>query len=211
MKILSQQDIWDNISGPWKNFRGKTLKEVKDFLKDKKGNILDLGCGSGRNFVKTRGVTYGVDFSQNQLKFAREYADSENFNVKLTKTQAYSLPFGDNFFDSAIFIAVLHCIDTNIKREKSLKELFRVLKPNSEALITVWDKNQKKFLNSEKEAFIPWRYNGKEYLRYYYLYDKKELTELLKKIGFDIVQVNDSENPNGTYSEKNIDVIVKKP
>ncbi|MFZ1970633.1 MAG: class I SAM-dependent methyltransferase [Candidatus Nanoarchaeia archaeon] len=211
MNNPDQEKVWDSISEPWKNFRVKPVDEVLNFLKNKEGNILDLGCGAGRNFMKVNGIIYGVDFSEKMLKFAKEYSNKERFNVKLIKARTNNLPFNDNFFDAAIFVAVLHCIPPRENREKSLKELFRVLKSGSEALITVWDRNQQKFFGSKKEAMISWKYNGKEYLRYYYLYDKGELTKLLKKVGFEIVKINDSENPNGLYSKKNIDVIVKKP
>ena len=132
--------------------------------KDKEGKILDLGCGSGRNFTKIKAKTYGVDFSNSMLKFAKAQAKKKKMDVILKKAEANSLPFSDNFFDAAIFIAVLHCIPDERKRKKALKELLRVLKPNSEALITVWDKNQARFKKSPKELFIPWKHLGKNRL-----------------------------------------------
>src|SRR3989344_7980635 len=174
----NQEKVWDDISHTWKMYRSEEIKEVAEFLKNKSGKILDLGCGSGRNFVKLKGIydgenscIYGVDFSQNMLDYARAHANKKGFNVKLKKAEAFDLPFKENSFDAAIFAAVLHCITDAGKREKALKELFRVLKPNAEAWISVWDKNQERFKNKEKEIFIPWKYDGKEHKRYYYLYD----------------------------------------
>jgi len=207
----NQKKIWNAISQPWKSFRVKPIGEIVEFLKNKKGKILDLGCGSGRNFVKINGTIYGVDFSENMLKFAKERAEKNEFKVELAKSEVFDLPFDGDFFDAAIFVAVLHCIPDAKKREKALKELFRVLKPKAEAFISVWDKNQKRFKNKKKESFIPWKHEGKEYLRYYYLYDKKEIISLLKKTGFEIVKINDGENPDGLYSRKNIYVIARKP
>lgn len=207
---ISQNQVWEEIAEPWKTFRVKPVPEVAEFLKDKKGKILDLGCGSGRNFTKTKGKIYGVDFSNNMLKFAKAYAQKKKFDMILKKAEVNKLPFKDNSFDAAIFIAVLHCIPDERKRKRALKELLRVLKPDSEALITVWDKNQKRFRKSSKELFIPWRHSGKEYLRYYHLYDKKELLHLLKEVGFEIVEDYDSANPLGLYSRKNIEVLVRK-
>lgn len=210
MKIENQEKIWDRISEPWKTFRVKPLEEVVDFLKDKKGNILDLGCGSGRNFLKIDGTIYGIDFSKNQIKFAEEYAKKEKINARLFQAEAFDLPFENNFFDAAIFITVLHCIPDSKKREKSLKELFRVMKRKAEALIMVWNKDQEKFRNSEKEIIIPWKYNGEEHPRYYYLYNKDELVKLLKSIGFEIMRTQNVEKGTGN-SKRNIIVIVKKP
>ena len=211
MEQDKQEEIWNAISQPWKNFRVKPIPEIVEFLKDKKGKILDLGCGSGRNFVRTNGIIYGVDFSENMLRFAREHAEKNKFKVELVKAEAFDLPFDDNFFDSAIFVAVLHCIPEAEKRATALMELLRVLKPGAEAWISVWDKNQARFKNRKKESFIPWKYDGKEHMRYYYLYDKKELANLLKKVGFEIPKINDSDNLDGFYSKRNIDAKVKKP
>jgi len=206
----NQKDIWDSIAKPWSIFRLNPIDEVVKFLKNKKGKILDLGCGSGRNFMKIKGTIYGVDFSEKMLEFAKEYARKEKIKTKFVKAEIFDLPFKDDFFDSAIFIAVLHCIPKKENREKALRELFRVLKPNSEALITVWDKNQDRFKNSEKQSLLPWKHEGKEYMRYYYLYDKKEISDLLEKVGFTIIKISDKKSPDGFYSKKNIDVIVKK-
>lgn len=129
----------------------------------------------------------------------------------LKKAHADKLPFKDNFFDAAIFIAVLHCIPDENKRKKALKELFRVMKSGTECLITVWDKNQKRFKKSEKDLFLPWRHLGKEYMRYYHLYNKKDLLPLIKKTGFRILKANDSANPDGLYSKRNIVVFARKP
>ncbi|MEK6760885.1 MAG: class I SAM-dependent methyltransferase, partial [Nanoarchaeota archaeon] len=211
LNFMEQEEIWNAISQPWAEFRLNPIDEVVDFLRDKKGKILDLGCGNGKHFSSMNGEIYGIDFSENMLKFAKQIAEKNKLNVNLTKTFAHSLPFKDNFFDAAIFVAVLHCIPDAKKREKALKELFRVLRPGAEAFITVWDKNQERFKNSGKESFVPWTYNEKKYMRYYYLYDTQEFLDLLKETGFEIVQLNNSTNPNGFYSKKNIDVIVRKP
>ncbi|PIO08696.1 hypothetical protein COU59_00515 [Candidatus Pacearchaeota archaeon CG10_big_fil_rev_8_21_14_0_10_34_12] len=208
----NQKEIWNEIAKPWKSFRVKPIQEVAEFLKNKKGKILDLGCGSGRHFIKNKFQEfYGVDFSEEMLKHAEAFAKKEKIDVALIKADVFKLPFKDNFFDAAIFIAALHCLETQEKRRKSLEELFRVLKRNSEVLVTVWDKNQEKFKNEKKEVIIPWKYEGKEYPRHYYLYETHEILGLLKNGGFKIVQVNNSKNPNGFNSKRNIDIIVRKP
>ena len=195
---MSQQEIWNSIAPLWKTFRKNPLPEAVDFLKNKKGRILDLGCGTGRHFMKN-GEFYGVDFSEGMIKLAKK----NKVKVKLFVASADSLPFEDNFFDSAIFIAALHCIETKEKREKALGELFRTLKQNSEALITVWSKKHTKLANHPKNSTIAWKKGSEELQRYYYLYDKEELEKLLKSVGFKVVSIVDD--------NKNIIVIVRKP
>ncbi|MBU2522872.1 MAG: class I SAM-dependent methyltransferase [Nanoarchaeota archaeon] len=199
--MMMQEKVWDKIANPWKIFRDEPFEEVIEFLKNKKGNVLDLGCGSGRNFVKIDGKIYGVDFSSRMVEMARERAEDKNISAEIFKSEAYELPFNDNFFDHAIFIAVLHCIESKEKRKKSLEELFRVLKNGGEAMIAVWSRNEERIKNKPKEAMVPWTIGKKKYMRYYYIYDKKEFEDLLKSIGFKIISIKE---------DRNIVAIVKK-
>ncbi len=189
-----QEKVWDAVAEKWQEYKVKPTKEAVDFIKNKKGKILDLGCGSGRNFTKTKGTIYAVDFSQKMLKYAKEYAKNKKFNIITKKAFASKLPFKDNFFDRAIFIATLHCIDSEKKREKVLKELYRVLKPKAEVMVAVWGKKQKRLKNKPKECMIPWTINNKKYYRYTYIYNKQELQEILEKVGFKVLKAKEDKN-----------------
>ena len=200
----SQKKIWNAIAEEWNKFRKKPMPEVEKFLKNKKGKILDLGCGSGRNLIKSKNQGfYCVDFSGEMIKFAERNAREKGINAEFFVSHSDKLPFKNDFFDAAIYIAALHCIPSEKKREKSLKKLFVVLKKNSEALITVWSKNHIKLVNHPRNSTVSWKKNSKELQRYYYLYDKEELKDLLENIGFEIISINDD--------GKNIISIVKKP
>lgn len=209
MKKLSQKQVWNAISSGWKIYRSKTLKEVEEFLEGKKGKILDLGCGSGRNFLANPELEwYAVDFSNKMLKYARQNAKKNKIRVKFFKASAERLPFSSNFFDASLFISTLHCIPGKENRKKALSELYRVMKKNAEVMITVWNKKTSNLLNIGKEFYLPWRSKGEEYRRYIYLYDEKELKSLFKKIGFRILrgkyEIKDK------HSKKNIITYCKK-
>jgi ubiquinone/menaquinone biosynthesis C-methylase UbiE len=148
---LSQEEVWDEISKSWVEFRRTPKKAVREFLNKQEGKreikILDLGCGSGRHFIKSKNLKfYGVDFSEKML----ELAEKKNIAVELKKSKASLIPFKDDFFDAGVFAAALHCIDSKGEREKALKELFRVLKPGAEAIITVINKQHKRVKNKIK-------------------------------------------------------------
>ena len=48
--------------------------------------------------------------------------------------------------------------------------------------------------NKDKETTIPWTINNKKIKRYTYIYDKKELEDLVKGIGFKIVECKEDKN-----------------
>lgn len=207
---MEQEKVWDEIAEFWNKFRDKPPLEVQDFLKNKSGKILDLGCGSGRNFTKNDNITfYGVDFSEKMLKFAEKKIKDKN-KVLLFKAKAEELPFEDNFFDGAICISTLHCIEGEKNRETTIKELYRVMKKEAEIMVTSWTKHQsKKLLNFDVEGYVEWKSKGKTYKRYTYLYDESELKRLLEKIGFNIIK-SKSWVTKSKHSKKNIIFYCKK-
>lgn len=221
---MGQEYVWNIIAEKWAEFRNKTPSEVQEFLKNKKGKILDLGCGSGRNIIPSDKLKYyGVDFSSEMLKIAEKNSLNKKIPAVFIKADIgkEKLPFKSNFFDAAVFISALHCIEPSAEREKALRELFRVMKKNSEAMITVWRKDamieqwkNKKIMDfnfnykDSKEMFVNWKKDGVNYERYYYFYDEKELESSLKKAGFKIIK---PELKNDDFlSRKNIVFYIKK-
>ncbi|MBS3094502.1 class I SAM-dependent methyltransferase [Candidatus Pacearchaeota archaeon] len=198
-----QKAVWDNIAEEWNEFKsGKPSENVVEFLKTQKGKILDLGSGSGRHLckfkedieLKTRTKEqkrkyYLVDFSSEMLKIAEKKAKKNKIPAEFVVADLWKLPFEDNFFDSAICVSALHCVEKKYHK-KSVEELYRVLKPKAKAYVGVWNKNSKRFKNAGKEKMVAWRDKGK---RYYYLFDEDEVHDLFKKAGFKILESMNSE------------------
>ncbi len=207
----NQEKIWDSISNPWKKYRIKKLPIVVEFLKDKKGKIVDLGCGTGRNMIPNKDIEYyGVDFSAEQLKHAQEIIKKDRIKAKLFKLDINNLPkeFKDKMFDYGLFIGSLHCLKTKKERKNALKKFYRVLKLKAEALISVWNGEDNRF-KGEKEIYIPWKNNKISYMRYYYLYDKQEFLNLLKSVGFKILHFYKPKE-HDRFSKKNWIIKIKK-
>lgn len=208
MNNLSQKQIWNAIAPEWYLFKDKhkkdrdeSKKEVKAFLDEQTGNVLDLGAGTGKYLQKIKnGKMYLLDFSEEMLKIAKNKSEKLKIPAEFVLTNSSKLPFKDNLFNAAICIAVLHCVEGDQNRKESIKELYRVLKPGAKTRISVWNKNTKRFKNSSKERFVKWREKGK---RYYYLYEPKEIYKNFKEVGFQIIQKH---NPG-----RNIVFIAQKP
>ena len=214
---MDQEKVWNEIADLWNSYRYKEIAEITEFLKNKKGRVLDLGCGSGRNLIQNENIEYyGVDFSEKMLKFAEQNAKNKKVNAVFFKSDVgkENLPFEDNFFDAALFMSTLHCIETAEERKKALEELYRVMKKNSDAMISVWNKEKSKKLEKipAKEGYAIWRKDGVHYERYYYFYSKEELEDLLKRIGFKIMSIETKEGKTlmSQHSQKNLVVYVKK-
>jgi len=187
----NQEKVWDNIAEEWHTYKQIPAQHVKKFLDESFGNVLDLGAGSGRNMQNIfRGKMFLVDFSQKMLDLAKERAEKEGIDIEVKKGELFDVPYKDNFFDFAICISALHCINGEENRLKSLSELHRVLKPSGKALIGVWNVCSKRFRNKNKERMIGWTDKGD---RYYYLYDEKEIHEQCRTLGFKIIETHNSE------------------
>ncbi|MBU3924105.1 MAG: class I SAM-dependent methyltransferase [Nanoarchaeota archaeon] len=201
--VGKQEKVWDEIASKWNKFRVRTSPSVEKFLGSKKGKILDLGCGSGRNFVKMNDVEfYGVDFSGEMLRFAEKRAKALGIEVILKKSKTNEIPFGDNFFDAVVCHATLHCIKSSKERKETLKEIYRTLKPNCEAFISSWGPKSPRLRNKEKECYVPWTVKEETKIeRYTYVFDLDELVGLCEEVGFEIVS---------DWEERNVNVIVRR-
>lgn len=96
-------------------------------------NILEVGCGSGRNliyFMRTGCDLYGIDQNPRAIEMVREGAarlapslPADNFQV----ADADSIPHDDGRFDAVISIALLHFADHHAHFDRMLDAMWRVL------------------------------------------------------------------------------------
>jgi len=147
---------------------------------------------------------YGVDFSGKLLEIAK----SKGY-VELKKGTTDAIPYGDEFFDWVVFVRVLHCVEGEEKRRKSLEEIYRILKVGGEAVISTLGPKCQRLKNKPKEAILPWTVNvpgspggNIRFERYNYTYDKIEFEGQLKDTGFEIVSLEE---------DKNIVAFVRRP
>ena len=195
---MSQKDVWNKLSIQWARFRHTPQEAVEPFLSGKKGLILDAGCGAGRNITAGRRCV-AFDFASDMIYLAQKkhvFRDEVDFAV----ADCAKMPFASGKFDSAIAVAVLHSMHP-AEQEAMLSELFRVMKPGAELLVTVWNRRQPRFAAKKKESFIDWRFGDGTLKRYYYLFTKSELEALLRRHGFSILSIRGSSKKDmGVFS-----------
>lgn len=148
--------------------------------------LLDAGCGTGRHltYAKKKGLTqlYGIDLDDsafpdiiNTLNETELSKPSKTMNTILKKSNLEALPFRDDFFDVVICSEVLeHVVDV----EACLSELYRVLKPEGIAMISVprfWPEKLCWFLSDA------YHQNEGGHVR---IFTKKKLLKKLKKTAF---------------------------
>lgn len=110
------------------------MEKLLGFIPDKKGTILDVGCGLGAttNYLLkyySSADVVGINFSEKQLERCRTNAPNCNF----MEMDAVEMKFEENQFDNIICVEAALYFNT---REKFLKQAWRVLKPGGDLIIS---------------------------------------------------------------------------
>jgi SAM-dependent methyltransferase len=114
---------------------GPDIGTETDFrlLGDLKGKrVLELGCGGGQcsiAFAKQGATAIGVDFSAEQLAFARRLAERENVRVELHQADLADLAFVRADSIDVAFSAYAFGFVDDLSRV--FRQVHRVLKPNA--------------------------------------------------------------------------------
>jgi SAM-dependent methyltransferase len=97
--------------------------------------VLDAGCGDGRNseyLMRCGAEVFGVDSDPFQVERIRRVAAIASPGLATTNfkvARVSQLPFPDDHFDAVICNAVLHFSADSKEFERSVSDMWRVLKP----------------------------------------------------------------------------------
>ena len=203
-------EVYDKISEHFSHTRYKPWPLVAEFLNSLENNsmVLDVGCGNGKYLsVNENILMFGTDRSGNLLSIAKE----KNINSQCFVADSLKLPIRSESFDAVISIAVIHHFSNELLRIQALKEIFRVTKIGGKILVYVWAMEQKEKKFTEQDNFVPWHLqnrfenetkvetiqngpnvtedkniNCKVYQRYYHVFYKGELEDIIKKTGINV-------------------------
>jgi ubiquinone/menaquinone biosynthesis C-methylase UbiE len=161
-----------------------------------KARVLDAGCGAGIPVAKTLSERFdvtGVDFSETQIKLAKENVPGATF-ICQDMTQ---LKFPANSFDGICsFYAIIH-----VPREEHralLENFYRVLKPEGLALLCLGAEDLPDDIEED--------FHGQR--MYWSHYDAATYQSMLKEIGFSILSAKIV--PDETYDGQHLFVLVQK-
>ncbi|WP_214484720.1 methyltransferase domain-containing protein [Bacillus sp. SM2101] len=128
---------FNRVSGIYDSMN-KMIKESwrKDLLKNVKGNVLEVGIGTGLNFPFYPNDIHltGIDFSSGMLKHARKKVNTHtlSYQINLIEMDAQQMDFPDNTFDYVVATCVYCSIPDPVK---GLKEMGRVCKSDGKIIM----------------------------------------------------------------------------
>ena len=119
-------EVYDVVCG-WQE-RAGFLEWRSKLVADLEGDVVELGAGTGRNFVLyPAGVrVFASDYDPVMLERAKARAEQAPVSVQLFVADAQRLPFSERSIDTVV-IGLMLCSVPNVRQ--TLSEVRRVLKP----------------------------------------------------------------------------------
>lgn len=164
-------------------------KRVFEMIGDKKGRVLDIGCGPGvmvEGFNEEGYEFFGIDAAQGMIdECKRKYGEIKNAHFSTGKIEKINFP--DNHFDIIVCMGVVEYIQNNMI---ALREIYRVLKPGGIAVITlpnvkcpyrIWNRLVIKNLGVIKEAL-----GKKRHSLEHHEYREEDYVGDMKTVGFEV-------------------------
>lgn len=216
--MATNKDVFDAIAATWYGVRhwpllGRELGALADRWRS--GRLVNLGCGAGADFLPfaERFTMVGLDRSRGMLRQALRHAARHGSNIALAQGELTSLPFADAAFDHAVGVACYHHIKGEEHRARALAELMRILRPEGEAFISVWNHEQQRFRGAPQDQMVPFRVGDVTLTRYYHLFTREELGAELRRSGFELLTLGYGTSRSDASREdaRNICALVRRP
>jgi len=113
-------EIYTDASSLMYHFEWVSMRQMSTAIQNKRGRVLDIGCGIGNLGAVLDNEIWGIDISKTLLLRAKA---GEKYVFQATGNY---LPFVDNMFDVIFMRSMLHHSDCP---DEVLDEAFRVLRP----------------------------------------------------------------------------------
>ncbi|MEM2924724.1 MAG: class I SAM-dependent methyltransferase [Methanocellales archaeon] len=165
------------------------MRSVEDevLLREARGRIVDIGCGTGRHSILLANLGYsviGIDISLEMIKIARSKG-GVNSNINFLVASAEALPFKSSSVNSVI--SIFGALNHVVRYNQAFEEIARVLKPEGVFIFSVvnrWNLNWwLKCLLSFKWKWLTIALRSSEYsegIVWTHYYSASELKKLLQ-------------------------------
>lgn len=126
----------------------------KELLKDLKGEILEVGVGTGANlpYYPKSAKVIGIDFSPKMLEKAQERAKYARATIKLKEMDIQQMVFIDHTFDFVVSTCVFCSVPDPVL---GLKEIQRVIKPEGKIMMLEHMRSENTFLGKIMDMINP--------------------------------------------------------
>ncbi|MBK7003096.1 MAG: class I SAM-dependent methyltransferase [Rhodoferax sp.] len=133
---------YDAVIGATTRERSFKLALIKQARFAPGHKVLDLASGTGTLAIwikqhEPQAHVIGVDGDPSILSLATNKAQEARVSVQFDQAMSYSLPYLDKQFDRAVSSLFFHHLSWADK-ERTARELFRVLKPGAELHVADW-------------------------------------------------------------------------
>lgn len=179
----------------------KYITKELDKLELKGKNSIDIGCGGGRYsryLLELGSRVLSVD------KYPEMIGDIDNINF--IKANMDNIPVKDNSYYLALSIGVIHNSVTIDEFDSSLKEIYRVLKPNGICILSVFTND---VITSDLEEYKEFLYRVKDRPPMVLL-PKDEINKKVKETGFSNFKEIDSHITDVGSGERYVYTILLK-
>ncbi|MGQ4874136.1 MAG: class I SAM-dependent methyltransferase [Promethearchaeia archaeon] len=159
---------------------------------------------------KIIGIDNSIEFlkiSYERIRDKEEFSEVDQNYIALILADMKNLPFREASINSIVAVASIHHIPSKESRVKIINDLYKIIIPGGIFILTIWRRWQKRFrfyffkdrlrrlfskkyskLNKEKglnefgDILIPWNLSNQNatFMRFYHLFSKRELKNLLK-------------------------------
>jgi ubiquinone/menaquinone biosynthesis C-methylase UbiE len=225
--LYDTQQTWDAIAESFDLTRRAPWKQCIDFINNLKETdiVADCGCGNGRHLLPAAAhcsKAFGIDLSKKLLTLVQRKVTEKNINnITLLHGNMVHLPFRDDSLDVILCIASLHNVKGRTNRQAAIREIYRILKPQGTALVSVWSRWQDRYRTYFLKQFfrqscefgditIYWRQHGLDIPRFYHLYSKNEFVQELRGQGFTIEHMEDARFHSKRFPDNYFATVRKK-
>ena len=212
---------------------------IEKFL-DKTGKTLEAGTGGGRILLEMRelGFTslYGFDYVPELIERAKQRDNSQNISFEVQ--DATNLNYENCYFDQILYLdQIISSIEDEKNRLQTFKEAYRILKTGGTALFSflsfearsnsmfyipyfVYLSLIRKLRGSNRSLqYLPWlKHGGKinwfaliDAEPYVYWYKTKEVAQILKEIGFEVVAIGSKNQIEQEKMHSSVETLVNEP